>query len=213
MSYPNQATAVLQKLAMRYGTHPACLGWGLLNEPVSPVPGSASSPYIVCLSTPQSPPSASRVCTASVNPTASFQAADGNARPRQHEHATTPCTKAAFLPVSALEILRNACRAEINVALQSEHMLCSSVAEPVAPVTTQAGTLTDQQLFSYFNQTYFAIRLYSPDTFIMVSPLIYEVRPELASAAAGLACLLLCMRQGTSNMLLGENLQCMQTLG
>ena len=44
VSYPNQATAVLQKLAMLYGTHPACLGWGLLNEPVGPVsPGSASS--------------------------------------------------------------------------------------------------------------------------------------------------------------------------
>ena len=38
VSYPNQATAVLQKLAMLYGTHPACLGWGLLNEPVRPCP-------------------------------------------------------------------------------------------------------------------------------------------------------------------------------
>jgi len=36
VSYPNQATAVLQKLAMLYGNHPACLGWGLLNEPVRP---------------------------------------------------------------------------------------------------------------------------------------------------------------------------------
>ena len=54
----------------------------------------------------------------------------------------------------------------------------------VEPV--QAGTLTDQQLFSYFNQTYFAIRPYSPDTFIMVSPLIYEVRP--GTPRSGRAC-------------------------
>ena len=33
LNYSQQATAVLQALALRYGTHPACLGWGLLNEP------------------------------------------------------------------------------------------------------------------------------------------------------------------------------------
>jgi len=37
VSYPDQSTAALQQLAMRYGTHPACLGWGLLNEPVRPL--------------------------------------------------------------------------------------------------------------------------------------------------------------------------------
>ena len=59
---------------------------------------------------------------------------------------------------------------------QEETRVDLMVAELFPVVLAQAGTLTDQQLFSYFNQTYFAIRPYSPDTFIMVSPLIYEVR-------------------------------------
>ena len=38
---------MLQQLAMKYGKHPACLGWGLLNEPVSPSPGTA--PGVLCV--------------------------------------------------------------------------------------------------------------------------------------------------------------------
>ena len=49
MNYQDQSTAVLQQLAMKYGKHPACLGWGLLNEPVSLICGhDPSMVYTKC---------------------------------------------------------------------------------------------------------------------------------------------------------------------
>ena len=59
----------------------------------------------------------------------------------------------------------------------------------VGAVPAQMGNDYVDTLLDYFNKTYYAIRQYSPDTFVMISPRIYEVkalhRTESASMHIG----------------------------